>query len=149
MGSFTATTASPNSMRYSFCMASSISRTPSAFSSLGSSMTNKSDMDRPRRACDRIGFLKPVLPGALGASRLRICISQDLYFSGFVFLEAREAAFTKLRKGDPSTLLLHPRSSEGGVCPQQLLILLAFDHVVPRVPSLRHIARVGYRSMLH
>src|SRR5262249_37437893 len=42
-----AMTASPSSIRYSFCMASSISRTPSAFASLGNSITSRSDKAVP------------------------------------------------------------------------------------------------------
>src|SRR5262249_17884747 len=42
LASFTATTASPSSSRYSFCMASNFCRTSSAFASLGNAITTRS-----------------------------------------------------------------------------------------------------------
>src|SRR6478672_12497861 len=40
--SFTATTASPSSIKYSFCMASNFWRTSSAFASVGNAITTRS-----------------------------------------------------------------------------------------------------------
>ena len=40
----------------------------------------------------------------------------------------------EFRIGDRATLLSHPRLAERGICPQQLLVKLAVDHVLPRIP---------------
>lgn len=53
------------------------------------------------------------------------------FVSRFVVIEARNTALMELWIGDPSALLLHPRSPKGGICPQQLLVLFALDYVLP------------------
>ena len=45
-----------------------------------------------------------------------------------MLIETREAALTQFRIGDPAALLLHPRSPESGICPQQPLVLFAFRY---------------------
>jgi hypothetical protein len=50
--------------------------------------------------------------------------------------KARQAALMELRVGDRAALLFHPRLAKSGICPQQLVVLFAFDHVLPRGPRL-------------
>src|SRR5262249_48230943 len=64
-------------------------------------------------------------------------------------LEASDATLVELRIGDRAAFLFHPRLAECGICPQQLLVLLAFNHVLLRGPRFRHVTGVSYRRMLY
>src|SRR5262249_49075796 len=89
--SFTATTASPSSIRYSFCIASSISRTPSAFASVGNSMKRRSDI--------------AILHGAQWAERLclrTLCLTLDLERRG-VEIDRPQCAFGRFDDSDASS----------------------------------------------
>lgn len=55
----------------------------------------------------------------------------------------------ELRVGDRAAFPLHPLPTEGGICPQQLLIALAIDDVLARIPGFRHVALARYRMVLH
>jgi len=66
-----------------------------------------------------------------------------------ISIEARDAALMQLRISDRAALYAHPLPTEGGICPQQLLIALAVDHVLPRIPGLRDLTLADYRAVLH
>src|SRR5207247_8840847 len=64
-----------------------------------------------------------------------------------VLTEARNALGMEIRIGDRPALLAHPRLAESGVCFQQPIVAFALDHVPPRRPGGRHVARVGLRAV--
>src|SRR6516164_4824211 len=98
-------------------MASSISRTPSAFASLGNSMTSRSDNADPPLAATGLAPAEAVPPAALVPG-------------GSVPFEAREAALMQFRIGDRPALNSLPFSAESGISRQQPLVRLAVDHIL-------------------
>jgi hypothetical protein len=52
----------------------------------------------------------------------------------------------ELRIGDRAALYSLPLPAKGGVCGQQPLVRLAVDHVLPRIPGPRDVARADYRT---
>src|SRR6516164_3991575 len=68
---------------------------------------------------------------------------------GSVSIEARQAALMELRIGDRAALHAHPLPAEGAVCRQQLLVTLAVDDVLARIPRPRDVAPADYRTVLH
>src|SRR5262245_46822779 len=67
--SFTATTASLNSSKYSFCIDSNFCRTSSAFASVGNAITTRSLMQSSSKTCSSVGMIAgDLLVDALGAA---------------------------------------------------------------------------------
>jgi len=55
----------------------------------------------------------------------------------------------QFRIGNRAALYAHPLPAESGISRQQSLVRLAVDHILPRIPRRRYVARADYRRMLH
>ena len=55
----------------------------------------------------------------------------------------------ELGVGDRAALDPHPIAAESRICRQKLLVTLAVDHVLARIPGLRDVAWADVRTVLH